>query len=76
MNEDNILICFHCGEIRDMPSEEAVERFGDMILECCDHRMYQFESNKLYLLVKNMETVKEKLEQQIVEEFGVESSPN
>ena len=71
MNEDNILICFNCGEIRDMPSEEIVERFGDAILECCDRRMYRFERNKLYVLVKNIDQIKEQLEKQIVEDFGV-----
>jgi hypothetical protein len=72
MNEDHILICFHCCEMRDMPSESAVKRFGKTVLYCCDEHMYRFERNKMYVLVKNMDVVKDKLEKEIVESFGVE----
>jgi hypothetical protein len=34
--------------------------------------MYRFERNKMYVLVKNMDVVKDKLEKEIVESFGVE----
>lgn len=69
MNEDYVLICFECAEITDMPSEQALEKFGDMLLECCGEKMYKVERNKLYLLTTKLDKVKEALEQEVAKQF-------
>ena len=69
MNDDYIMICFHCGEIRDMPPQDLIERLGDVMVECCDQKMYKWERNKMYLLTKNIDKVRDELEKRIVEEL-------
>lgn len=71
MREDNVLICFDCCEIRDEPSEESIERFGDIVLQCCDKPMLKYNRSKLVILAKNLDTIKDRVEHMVVEGYNV-----
>lgn len=69
INEDVLLACPYCGDTMDMPSEEALERFGRGVLECCDLEMIRLHKGHLYKLLKGLEKLKISIEEEITKDF-------
>lgn len=69
INEDILLACPYCGDTMDMPSEEALERFGRVALECCDFEMIKLHKGHLYKLLKGIEVLKTNIEAEITKDF-------
>lgn len=61
---DPILVCLYCGDTMDMPNEKQIKIFG--FPNCCEENMLQLERNKLFKLVKGIDQLKAKLEQEIL----------
>jgi len=66
---DSFLACAYCGELMDMPSEEILEKFGDIALECCDFKMITLNRSNLYKLLKGVEKLKSAIENEIIKDF-------
>jgi len=65
MIEDTILVCLLCGEITEMPSEAQMKIFKNA-LTCCESNMIKLDRNKIYKIIKSLDTVKSKLEAEII----------
>lgn len=61
---DPILVCLYCGDNMNMPNEKQLKIFG--YPNCCEEKMLQIERNKLFKLVKGLDNLKIKLEQEII----------
>jgi len=64
---DYVYICVYCGETMDSPSERALEMFGDKALACCEHPMVKIDADKMYVITRALEKLRENLEKRVVE---------
>lgn len=69
MNENTLLCCLYCGDTMDMPSEEMLERFGHMVLDCCDFEMAKLDKGHLYKILKGIDELKKNIELEITKDF-------
>jgi len=69
MNENTLLGCPYCGDTQDMPSEEILEKFGDIALKCCDFEMLRLDRRRLYQILKGMDELKRNIEAEITKDF-------
>lgn len=61
---DPIMVCLYCGDTMNVPNEKQIKIFG--LPNCCEENMLQIERNKLFKLVKGLDQLKVKLEQEIL----------
>lgn len=66
MNE-TICVCLYCGDIMNCPDERQQEVFGWP--KCCEHDMVKADKTKIYSIIKALDTLKRKLEMEIVKDL-------
>lgn len=67
MEHDNyILACLYCGDVMPKPSEEQVKMLGESPLDCCEHTMVEIDMNEMYKVVRCMDKLKDKIEEEML----------
>ena len=61
---DPVMMCIYCGETMDVPNEKQIKIFG--FPNCCEEDMLKIERNKLFKIVKGLDSLKTKLEAEIL----------
>ena len=61
---DWIVFCVYCGDIMNCPDERQQEIFGWP--KCCEHDMIKADKTKIYSIIKALDILKKKLENEII----------
>ena len=66
---DDFLICLCCGEVIEMPSDRAIKILGKKATECCDSQMAKIKRSSMHTIVRNLDKIQARLEEEILKDF-------
>lgn len=61
---DSFAICLYCGDVMEYPNERQMEIFGKPL--CCEFSMLQVERQKLHVMVRSLDTLRQNLETELL----------